>query len=180
MLPQWFCVDLLLQIIKSPVTQGDFRHMDAQDLSTYAREKIKDKHKQRERTFPLTVMWLHPYLWYLNSLCSCKFLSCLLGPQFLVILYKLHHRRNASERSRAIFVSYGTEEFCITASAQTQINVIPECSTCFLRASSQLPWITHQGQVCFLCVLYCYFLFMLTFAFWDLIGYSCKTPQLLL
>lgn len=146
------------------------------NISAHMQGKKKGKHKPRGSTFSLNLVWLHPCLWCLNSLCSCKLLSCLLEALFLVILYKLHHRHNVSERGSAVHTSCAMEELCITASAQRQINVIPECSTYFLRASSQLPKTTHQLQKCVA------FVFSITifFAFWDLIGYSYKTPQLLL
>lgn len=59
----------MLQVIKPryPETSGMWMHK----ISAPVQEMKKDKLKKGGCTFPLTLMWLHPCLWCLNSLCSC-------------------------------------------------------------------------------------------------------------
>lgn len=86
----------ILQITAPPFSPLPriLRLIDAQYLSSYAREKEKYK----LTGLLLTLMWLHPCMCFLNSCCISKLLCYLLEAHLLVVLSKLHHRCNANER----------------------------------------------------------------------------------
>lgn len=131
----------------------EFRLLDAPSLSTYARQKERWKQAKRK----------HNVSSDFNVVASVfalpTFLLCyLLEAYLLVVLHKSYHRCNANDRWSTTDMSYGMEELCVTASAQTRINAIPgpQRSLYESKQSASLNYPSAPGGLCSFCVLYYY------------------------